>query len=377
LRVCLLARDSGDAVSGGHRYHHHLLAAAAAHGVTMWVERPGVRRSLISSADIVVLDSLDAAKAVLRVGGRRQGAPAVALVHQRPGGVDRPRWAMALRRRLDLAVYRSCALVVAVGPGLAADLVGERRVDAARVTVIEPGCDLPPGPAVAPLRRGRRLGLLHVANWFPNKDVLSLVEAVATLPADDVTLHLVGRRDVAPRYTAAIERRLARPDLAGRVVVHGPVPADGVAGLLAAADAFAFPSRVETYGTAAAEALAAGLPILGWRTPHLRHLVDDGVEGLLAAVGDVDGLAAAAHRLAADDGARRVLAAGAARRGARLPTWGETAARFFGALARLGTEAVEPAHDRPAVDHVDPAHAGVLDEQAVGDRERDPQRPRQ
>ena len=284
---------------------------------------------------------------------------------------------MAVGRRLDSVVYRSCALVVAAGPALAADLVGEHGLDPARVTVIEPGCDLPPGPTVPALRRGRRLGLLHVANWLPNKDILTLVEAVASLPAGDVTLHLVGRRDVAPSYAAAIDRRIARSDLAGRVVVHGPVPAARVAGLLAAADAFAFPSRVETYGTAAAEALAAGLPIVGWRTPHLCHLVDDGVEGLLAAVGDVDGLAAAVHRLASDDRERRALAAGAARRGAQLPTWRETTERFFDALARLDTEAVEPPHDRSTVDHVHPAHPGVLDEQTVGDRQRDSERPRQ
>jgi glycosyltransferase involved in cell wall biosynthesis len=216
-----------------------------------------------------------------------------------------------------------------------------------------------------------------VANWLPNKDVLALLDAVGAVPADDVTLHLVGRRDVAPAYTAAVEGRIARPDLAGRVVVHGPLAPPAVASLYAAADAFAFPSRVETYGTAAAEALGFGLPILGWRTPHLRHLVDDGVEGLLAPVGDIAALTRNIRRLTDDEGARRALALGAARRGARLPTWRDTAERFFAALARLGAEAVEPAHDRPALRHVDPADPGILDEQAIGHRQRDPERPRQ
>ena len=71
------------------------------------------------------------------------------------------------------------------------------------------------------LRRGRRIALLNVANWWPNKGVLELLDAVATLPSDRVTLHLVGREDVEPGYGRRVHARLRAPDLAGRVVVHG------------------------------------------------------------------------------------------------------------------------------------------------------------
>ena len=46
-------------------------------------------------------------------------------------------------------------------------------------------------------------------------------------PAGDLTLHLVGRTDVDGRYTARLQERLDAPDLAGRVVVHGPVDPRG------------------------------------------------------------------------------------------------------------------------------------------------------
>jgi glycosyltransferase involved in cell wall biosynthesis len=373
--VCLVARDSAGAVSGGHRYHEQLLTRAGELGVTMWVERPRVRRTLPDTADVVVLDGLDAGRSVLARHGRRgRGRPRlVALAHQRPGGTDRWRAAQAVGRWLDLAVYRSCDLVVVAGAALGADLVAQHGLEPSRIVVVEPGCDLPSGPAVAALRGQRRLGLLHVANWLPNKDVLTLLDAVG--PVGDVTLHLAGRRDVAPAYTAAVERRIARRDLAGRVVVHGPLPPSSVASLYAAADAFAFPSRVETYGTAAAEALRSGLPVLGWRTPHLLHLVDDGVEGLLAPTGDIAALSRHVRHLAGDERARRTLAMAAARRGARLPTWRQTAERFFAALARLGAESVEPPHDRSAIHHVDPADPGILDEQVIGHGQRDPERP--
>jgi glycosyltransferase involved in cell wall biosynthesis len=339
----------------------------------MVLARPRPRRAL-PAADVVVVDSLYAWTVVGAVRRRRRPL-AVAIVHQHPGGSDGSNWARSLRGRLDLATYRRCDLVVTPGSFVANVLVDRHGVEPGRVEVIEPGSDLPPAVPLPPLRAARRLGLLNVANWLPNKGILELLDAVALVPPDDVTLHLAGRDDVAPRYSRRVRRRIERPDLVDRVVVHGAVAAAEVAALHAAADAFAFPSRIETYGSAAGEALAAGLPVVGWRSPHLGALVADDVEGLLVEPGRIDDLAAAIHRLANDEADRRRLADGARRRGARLPTWQHTTDRFFAVLARLMTEPVEPTHHSIAAGDVDAADPGVLDEQATGDRRRHVERP--
>ena len=222
---------------------------------------------------------------------------------------------------------------------IAASRVARRRadrdhgLDPERVRVVEPGCDLPAVPAATELRRGRRIAVLCVANWLPNKGVHELLEAVRVAARPAVTLHLAGRDDVDPRYTRRIRRQLEDDRLAGRVVVHGPVDRPTVAGLYAGADVFALPTRVEMYGTAAAEALRAGLPTVGWRSGNLPNLITDGVEGSLLAPGDVTGLSAAIGRLADDDAWRAQLAAAARTRGAELPTWAESAAAFFAALS--------------------------------------------
>ena len=194
---------------------------------------------------------------------------------------------------------------------------------------------LDPEPA-GDLRHGRRIAVLCVGNWLPNKGVLELLDAVAALPRDDVTLHLVGRVDVDARYTGQVRARLHAPDLDGRVVVHGPLPRRNVAGLYAGADVFVLPSYAETYGTVFAEALTAGLPTVGWRSGNLPNLIEDGEQGCLVDPGDIAGLSRALGRLATDDGWRPALAAAARRRGASLPTWEDTADAFFGALSRLG-----------------------------------------
>jgi glycosyltransferase involved in cell wall biosynthesis len=195
----------------------------------------------------------------------------------------------------------------------------------------------PPPDQVGDLRAGRRVAFVSVGNWVARKGTLELLDAFAAVPAGLAVLHLAGRDDVEPRYAARVRARLAAPDLAGRVVVHGPVPREEVARLYAGADAFVLPSYREPYGTVYGEALAAGLPVVGWRAGNLPHLADHDREGVVLDPGDVPALTEALRRLAVDDEWRARLRDGARRRGATLPTWDGTAAALFGALRRLAT----------------------------------------
>jgi len=242
----------------------------------------------------------------------------------------------ALQRRLDLALYRRCGLLIAASTALGEELIATYTLPAERVCVVAPGSDLPLGsPRAQGMRNERRIALLCVANWVPNKGVIELLDAVADLPADDATLHLVGRDDLDPTYAKRVHTRLRAPDLGQRVVVHGQLTRDEIAGLYAGADVFVLTSYAETYGTVYGEALGAGLPTVGWRSGNLPNLVTDGREGCLLVPGDVRGLAAALHRLATDDQWRDRLRRSAAERGRTLPTWSTAADAFFAALRRL------------------------------------------
>jgi glycosyltransferase involved in cell wall biosynthesis len=178
-----------------------------------------------------------------------------------------------------------------------------------------------------------------VGNWVERKGTLDLLDAFGRLPPSLATLHLVGRTDVERRYGERVASALARPDLAGRVVVHGPVTREEVARLYRSADVFVLPSYREPYGTAYGEAMAAGLPVVGWRAGNLPHLAEHGREGLVLDPGDVAGLAAALERLADDPAYRERLGAAARRRAHDLPTWDDTAGLFFGLLRRLADAA--------------------------------------
>jgi glycosyltransferase involved in cell wall biosynthesis len=168
--------------------------------------------------------------------------------------------------------------------------------------------------------------------------LLDLLDAVASLPPDHVTLHLVGDTAAERPYAARVRARLAEPDLAGRVVVHGVLSPAGVAGLYRAADVFALASLREPYGTVYGEAMAAGLPVVGWAAGNLPHLARHGVHGLAVRPGDRSALAAALRTLATDEPLRRRMGAAAARRALSFPTWDDTARMLFGELRTVVRE---------------------------------------
>ncbi|MGQ7310899.1 glycosyltransferase [Microbacterium arabinogalactanolyticum] len=95
---------------------------------------------------------------------------------------------------------------------------------------------------------------------------------------------------------------------------------DEVREILARSSIFAGPSRrasngdSEGFGMVFLEAAAAGLPVLAYRHGGVVEAVEDGVTGLLADEGDVQGLAANIARVLGDESLRRRMAeAGRAR----------------------------------------------------------------
>ncbi|CAN5616637.1 hypothetical protein BH18ACT3_BH18ACT3_26000 [soil metagenome] len=336
LTVSLVTRGSPAQLTGGHLYHSRMADRAADREASIsFVAAGRFRDPLRPAADVILVDSITAWSIPPWLWRRRRKVPMAAILHQAPGGVGTSSALRTLQRPLDRALYRHCQLLIATSAALGAALSDDRLLAARRIIVVEPGCDVPMVGAVPDLRDGRRIALLCVANWLPNKGLLELLDAVAGLGPDDALLHLVGRDDVDGAYTRRVRARLESPDLVGRVVEHGPVGRHDIGRLYRAADAFVLPSFRETYGTVYGEALAAGLPVIGWSSGNLRHLIDDGREGVLLHRGDIAGLRAVLVRIATDDRWRLELAAAASRRGERLPTWDSAADAFFRALREL------------------------------------------
>jgi N-acetyl-alpha-D-glucosaminyl L-malate synthase BshA len=97
----------------------------------------------------------------------------------------------------------------------------------------------------------------------------------------------------------------------GRVFFLGKI--ETVAPLLSAADLFLLPSQSESFGLSALEALASGVPVIGSDAGGIPEVVRDGETGALCAVGDIDGMAAAAIGILADRDRLRAMSSLAAR----------------------------------------------------------------
>ena len=340
LRLSLVTLGDPGRQTGGYRYHRKMARAASTYGSAIRFRSipdipwplpiaPSARtlRAATVRSDAILLDSLVAAFAAPWI--RRSSVPVIAVLHQAPGGVGHGRVRTVAQRALDRSAYRHANGFIAAGQDLV-DTLRRSGVPDERIRFVPPGCDLPldHGPPLD-LRRGRDVAVLCVANWTPTKGIVELLNAFASLPERVATLWLVGATDVDRRYTERVRRRVAAPDLSRRVLVRGALPFEEVARMYRSADLFALCSLVDAYGTAWAEAIAAGLPVVGWRTANLPRLADHGREALMAEPGDLRGLASALHSLTGDADLRARLAAGARLKASTLPRWRRSEELFF------------------------------------------------
>src|SRR5215218_3570929 len=348
LTVSLVTLGDPGRLTGGYRYHRRMAELApscdARVDFVSFPDRPFPLPALSgpamlgrARAEVLVLDSI--AAAFLSPWLRDGRVPVVGSLHQPPGGIDHGPARRALQARLDRRAWRRARLLIVASQALGDELAAQ-GFPAERTRVVPPGRDLPvpAGHPPADLRRGRRAALLCVGNWIERKGILELLEAFARLEPDTATLHLVGDEATDRSYGRRVRRRISQPDLSGRVVTHGLLPRERVAGLYAAADAFVLPAFREPYGTVWGEAMAFGLPVVGWRAGNLPYLAQDGREGLLVAPGDIDALARAMALLATDPALRDRLGQAARRRAAARPTWEQAATQFFAAV-RHGLDA--------------------------------------
>ncbi len=125
--------------------------------------------------------------------------------------------------------------------------------------------------------------LVHVSNFRPVKRIMDVVRIFAGVrKAMAATLVLVGD---GPERDAA-EQEVDRLGLKKNVRFLGKV--DNVADVLRGSDLFLLPSATESFGLAALEAMACGVPVIASAAGGIPEVVVDGETGFLAPPGDVE-----------------------------------------------------------------------------------------
>jgi D-inositol-3-phosphate glycosyltransferase len=197
--------------------------------------------------------------------------------------------------------------------------------DPTRVAVIPCGVDVElfrprtAAPARARLGLDADHVLLFVGRLTPIKGLETLLRALAVLRSDGLararlTLLVVGGTKGDPGDSAHLRRLAQDLGVGAWVDFRGPQPQDVLPDYYAAADLCLMPSRYESFGMVALEAMASGVPVIASRAGGLAVTVQDGATGRLVPEGDVAALARAVAGLLADEAGRRAL-------GARAVQW--------------------------------------------------------
>jgi D-inositol-3-phosphate glycosyltransferase len=231
--------------------------------------------------------------------------------------------------------------ILSATPAEAQHLVALYGADPDRIRVVPPGVDhgvfFPRAREEAKARlhlSGARL-VLFVGRLQPHKGpdvaITSLAEAVSRDPeaTRDVVLAVVG----GPSGRTATERdevsRLmdlaAASGVGDRVMFFPPQPQLRLADFYAAAEVVLVPSRSESFGLVALEALACGTPVVAAATGGLRFVVAEGETGFLVEGWDPADYAERLLRLLADPASARKMGEAAVGRALRF-SWDATAA---------------------------------------------------
>jgi glycosyltransferase involved in cell wall biosynthesis len=227
-----------------------------------------------------------------------------------------------------------CAGVV-VTSAFSARRLGEYGVPASRVRVVPPGTDkaraaVGPGPGEPPR-------LLCVGSVIPRKGQDVLVRALARVAVLPWSCVCAGSLTRTPEFADSVLALAGALGLEDRIDFPGELSAPELHALYHSASIFVLATHYEGYGMVLAEALARGLPVLSTRGGAVPDTVPPEA-GVLVPPGDETALSVALEELLSgpEGAARRTeLAEGSLRHGGSLPTWGDAALAFEGAVQEL------------------------------------------
>jgi glycosyltransferase involved in cell wall biosynthesis len=249
-----------------------------------------------------------------------RGVPRVVTVHDAiydevPGGLAE-RAQRAVTSQLMRRSARTADHVLTVSHAAAASIERHLGVARERITVVHNG-SADPRPVADPhgiltplaLPSGRPM-ILSVGNRMPHKNFRGLLEALATIPADQRPAAVIA----GSRLPDPLADDVARLDLESDVVLPGWVSDAQLEALYQVADLYVCPSMVEGFGLPVVDALRRDVPVLANDVAVLREVGGDAARYADATDATAFGAAiAAAMTTPPDDTARAAARAWASR----------------------------------------------------------------
>lgn len=165
--------------------------------------------------------------------------------------------------------------------------------------------------------------LFFVGGMEARKGLEFAIEALEILVSEGRDLRLVALARPGFLHTESREwfdHLIDRCGLSGKVKIKELMADDELRNMYSSASVFLLPTRMEGWGLAIMEAMAAGCPVVSSPVGGVTELVEDGCNGLLVAVGDVAGIADAVRHLL-DDGGLSARLTSSAKETVKKYTW--------------------------------------------------------
>jgi glycosyltransferase involved in cell wall biosynthesis len=271
---------------------HHVLAFAGgslegrfrgeAHRVTVACDRTAIEETIDRGHDLVHILFERCAYRLLPELVARSSVPVAYGKGYDMGGMYRMN--EGLRWQADESMLAAADGVTFTTSSLAAGYA----LPPGRSTTLRKAADVDTFQRLAPPDHATPRRIISVANLHPRKRLGDLIAALSRVRdrLPDVDLRLVGGGD--PQERARLEQLARALGVSTCVSFAGAV--SDVASEMARARVLALPSSCEGVPTAVLEAMAAARPVVVTPTGHVTSIVDDGIEGFLVDVGDVETL---------------------------------------------------------------------------------------
>ena len=206
----------------------------------------------------------------------------------------------ALRAEIEHKLITLAESIISGNPGEAADLIWRERADKDKICTIPPGVDT---ALFHPLDRDTcraELGITSddkvvafIGRIDPIKGIDTLLAATKRLKeqlGDKLVVLVIGgdlddrRKPVGELQDVA--KQAEQLGISDVLRLIGAQPQDRLPMIYSAADLVCVPSRYESFGLVAVEAMACGVPVVASRAGGLIYTVEDGGSGLLVPIGD-------------------------------------------------------------------------------------------
>lgn len=197
------------------------------------------------------------------------------------------------KHRVNAHLFQKAARLLPWSTWTQSSLIHEYGVPTERIEVIPPGTNLDIWQPIQNRPEGP-LRILFVGGDFHRKGGELLLEACNRLPKGSFELILV-TKSLIPTQKGVTTYNHLNPN--SMELVH----------LYQSCDVFVLPTRAETFGIAAVEASASGLPVIATRVGGLMDIVVDGETGFLISLNNLEELVSRLKTLIDNVGLRRQM----------------------------------------------------------------------